>query len=190
MASNSSERIHMSLKLSRLHMTLAPFQLTNLGFKLRGGGTMVTSAWGKPFWRRSEGSLLRKSVSSRNARNHRSTHLSAMNGARPLRADPPPIRRMDDAAVLTLFSDAESEIEAAMAPSNGVLDASYGMSYLGPSSASSPGAGVAAAEGLVVGGTKVAMGVGRVVAVVGGGAGVGVAEGVDLVGGTGVVAPD
>lgn len=42
MASHSSLLIHISLKLSRLQITLAPFQLTNLGFKPLGGGTIET----------------------------------------------------------------------------------------------------------------------------------------------------
>jgi len=41
-ASHSSRLIHISPRLSILQITEAPFQLTNLGFKFRGGGTIET----------------------------------------------------------------------------------------------------------------------------------------------------
>jgi hypothetical protein len=47
----------MSLSDSRLQITLAPFQLTNRGLRLRGGGTIWTSEMGRFFARSREGSL-------------------------------------------------------------------------------------------------------------------------------------
>ena len=119
-ASHSSLWIHMSLRLSRLQITEAPFQHTNLGFKPRGGGTMATWSEGIPFARRSGGSL----VISLNWSGPTSAYLSEMNWFRPFRADVPPISRMVVEAVLILFSVPALAIAAAIAPSNGDLEAS------------------------------------------------------------------
>jgi hypothetical protein len=54
----------MSCIDSRLHITLPPFQLTNLGFIFRGGRTIDTSCIGSPFARSSGGSLNRISRSA------------------------------------------------------------------------------------------------------------------------------
>jgi hypothetical protein len=57
-ASHSSLLIHISPKLSKLQITEAPFQHTNLGFKPRGGGTIATWSEGIPLALRRGGSLL------------------------------------------------------------------------------------------------------------------------------------
>jgi len=119
-ASHSSLWIHMSLKLSRLQITEAPFQHTNLGFKPRGGGTMATWSAGIPFARRSGGSLGVSLATSGMI----TAYLSEMNWLRPFKADVPPINNMVVEAVLILFSVPALAIAAAIAPSNGDLEAS------------------------------------------------------------------
>jgi len=56
-ASHSSLLIHISLKLSKLQITEAPFQHTKRGFSPRGGGTMATWSDGIPFALNNGGSL-------------------------------------------------------------------------------------------------------------------------------------
>ncbi len=67
------------------------------------------------------------------------------------------MRRIEEAAALTLFSFPHMEMEAAIAPSSGTLEASYTMSYVGLGEADSLGtigsgavakAGVAASVGI------------------------------------------
>jgi len=79
-----------------------------------------------------------------------------MNAPRPFRADVPPIKRMEVDAVLTLFSVPALAIVAAIAPSNGDLEASntiskvtFDQSYAVASTTGAiSGTGAAAATGV------------------------------------------
>jgi len=125
-ASHSSLLIHISPKLSKLQITEAPFQHTNLGFNPRGGGTIATWSDGIPFALSNGGSLPSALPKGRIG----SAYLSEMNAPRPFRADVPPIKRMEVEAVLTLFSVPALAIAAAIAPSKGDLEASRTISKL------------------------------------------------------------